>query len=69
MHPVAQLCLVFCICGALPEADSFLAMLAYFQHYNPISQPSASAPTSHKGKIDPITSLYALKHTFQADKT
>jgi hypothetical protein len=65
-HAVARLCLIFRICGALPAADSFLA---YVQRYDLIPQPSASAPTSRKGKIDPVTGLYALKHALRADKS
>jgi hypothetical protein len=65
-HTVAQLHLIFHICSAIPAADRFLA---YVQHYNIIPQPSISAQTSRRGKTDPITGLYALKHALRADKS
>ena len=61
-HTAAWLHLIFCICGALPVVDIFLA---YLQHYDLIPQPSASRTI----KMDPMTSLYALKCTLQADKS
>ncbi|KIM72876.1 hypothetical protein PILCRDRAFT_15725 [Piloderma croceum F 1598] len=65
-HTVAWLRLIFRICGAIPAADRFLA---YVQRYHIIPQPSVSAQTSHGGKTDPITGLYALKRALRADKS